>query len=140
VRRGKAAFLVAGFLIVRGSAAQNVPPFFGGGGVVAYSPTISTVNSGAVLDASAVVSNDRKYVTIGAQAQDSSLIALRDFPIASAQLGFVGGVNPGGNANGNGGGFAAPADGSPPSPAQIQRAAIAARSVLNRHGMFLLSG
>ena len=71
-----------------------------------------TVNSGAVFDAQATVSYDRKYVTIGAQAQDSRLIALRDFPIASAQLGFVGGVNPAGNAGG--GGFSAPADGSPP--------------------------
>ena len=32
-----------------------------------------------------------------------------------------------------------PADGLPPSPAIIQRAAIAARSVLNQRGMFLLS-
>jgi len=38
-------------------------------GVVASSPTISTVNSGAVFDAQATVSYDRKYVTIGAQAR-----------------------------------------------------------------------
>ena len=61
-------------ICVRFASAQNTPPFFGGG-VVANSPTISTVNSGAVFDAQAVVSHDRKYVTIGAQAQDSSLIA-----------------------------------------------------------------
>src|SRR5438046_6081058 len=78
------------------SQAQNAPPFFGGG-VVANSPTISTVNSGAVFDAQAVVSNDRKYVTIGAQAQDSRLIALRDFAGSTGpQMGLVGGVNPGG--------------------------------------------
>jgi hypothetical protein len=118
--------------------SQNAPPFFGGG-VVAYSPTISTVNSGAVFDASAVVSFDRKYVTIGAQAQDSSLIALRDFPIAQGPaLGFVGGVSPAAGA-GAPGGFAAAVDGTPPSPAQIQRAAIAARSVLNQRGMYQLA-
>ena len=115
--------------------AQTTPPFFGGG-VVANSPTISTVSSGAVFDAQAVVSNDRKYVTIGARAQDSSLIALRNFQVSSG-LGFVGGVNPGGA--GGGGSFSLPQESSPPSPNQIERAAIAARSVLSRRGMFFLA-
>ena len=138
---------IALFATASGALAQNAPPFFGGG-VVANSPTISTVNSGAVFDAQATVSYDRKYVTIGAQAQDSQLIALRDFQVSSAiQQGFVGGVNPGGGAAGGGagaggagGGMNAPiGDGNPPSPAQIQRAGIAARSVLNQRGMFLLA-
>jgi hypothetical protein len=121
---------------VRVASAQTAPPFFGGG-VVANSPTISTVSGGAVFDAQAVVSSDRKYVTIGARAEESNLIALRNFAVSTGpQMGFVGGVNPGGGAPG---GFSAPLNGLPPSPDQIERAAIAAKSVLNQRGMFLLT-
>src|SRR5262245_64894445 len=96
-------FLTIALLVASSATAQNVPQFFGGG-VLAYNPTISTVNSGAVFDATAVVSHDRKYVTIGGQAQQSNLIALRDFAVASGPAqGFVGGLNPGGGAIGGGG-------------------------------------
>src|SRR5437016_620390 len=92
--------LTIALFVASRATAQNTPRFFGGG-VVASSPTISTVSSGAVFDAQATVSYDRKYVTIGAQAQDSRLIALRDFQVTSGiQQGFVGGVNPGGGAAG----------------------------------------
>src|SRR5689334_9348418 len=86
------AFAMA-FTSARTATAQS----FFGGGAVAYDPEISTVQSGALLDAQVVVSYDRKYVTIGAQATDQRLLALRDFQIAApANQGFVGGVTPAG--------------------------------------------
>jgi hypothetical protein len=60
------------------------------------------VNSGEVLDAQAVVSNDRKYVTLNMRASSSQLLALRQFQFATVgngrPLGFVGGA---GSAAGN---------------------------------------
>jgi len=138
VRMALIAWIVALTLGAGGASAlaQNAPPFFGGG-VVAYDPTISTVNAGAVFDATAVVSHDRKYVTIGGQAQQSSVIALRNFPVVSGVgQGFVGGVDPG--AAGGGGGFSTPLDATPTSPEQILRNGVAARSILSQRGMFLL--
>jgi hypothetical protein len=133
--------IAVGFLAETRAFGQNVPPFFGGG-VVAYNPTISTVNSGAVFGATAVVSHDRKYVTIGGQAQQSNLVALRDFAVASGPAqGFVGGIDAGGGAvGGNGGGFAALPEATQSSPDQIHRNGIAAKSILSQRGMFFLSG
>ena len=73
--------------------AQVGVPFFGGG-AAAFDPEVSVVNSGAVLDAQAVVSHDRKYVTINARPTNTALLALRQFPIGSPPSGFVGGVPP----------------------------------------------
>ena len=74
--------------------AQRVP--FIGGAATGYDPEGSVVNSGAILDAQAVVSDDRKYVTINARPTNTQLLALRSFSFAgggnAAQLGFVGGA------------------------------------------------
>jgi hypothetical protein len=142
-------------LVVSHVAAQS----FFGGGVVAYDPEITTVNSGAIHDAQVVVSHDRRYVTINAQGTESKLLALHDFQIAPPLVnGFVGGVTPNGASNG-GGGFTATDDAQPAaktssrskqkqadaaksalrtSPLDIERRAIAARSILSQQGMFLL--
>src|SRR5512135_1721547 len=100
---------------------------FFGGGVVAFNPEISTVSTGTMIDAQAVVSDDHKYVTLNMQAEQSSLLSLRTFQVAAVAqnvgpaLGFVGGVNPGG---------ARPIAQMPSSsPDQIERRAIAARSI-----------
>lgn len=101
--------------------------------VVAYDPEISTVQAGAVLDAQAVVSYDRKYVTINFQAQESRPIALIAFPIVNQTPGgFVGGAMPTGQP---------PAGGavSMSSPAEIQRHATALKSVLSKPGTYLLA-
>jgi hypothetical protein len=66
------------------------------------------VNSGEVLDAQAVVSNDRKYVTLNMRASSSRLLALRQFDFATSGnnrlLGFVGGAAAAANASGAGDG------------------------------------
>ena len=73
--------------------AQRVPFFTPAG--TGFDPEISVVNSGQLLDAQAVVSDDLKYVTINARASSSKLLALREFTFQGAnggpQLGFVGG-------------------------------------------------
>lgn len=52
------------------------------------------VNTGVVSDLSATVSPDRKYVTLGVRAQQSTLIALNNFAFQrGGPAGFVGGVN-----------------------------------------------
>jgi len=104
-----------------------------GGGVVAYDPEISSVQAGAIVDAQAVVSYDRKYVTINFQGQDSRPIALYEFPVIfNASSGFVGGALPTGQP---------PSDGAVAlsSPAEIDRRAKALRSVLSHQGTFLLA-
>ena len=132
--KGLSVILAAAFVmaLTRSACAQA----FFGGGVVAFNPEISTVSSGTVIDAQAVVSYDRKYVTLNMQAQQSSLLSLRTFQVAAAAqnvgpaMGFVGGVNPGG---------ASPIVQPPSSsPDEIDRRAVAARSVLQKRGMFLL--
>ena len=90
--------LVLSFIAACGFAAstahaQRVPFFFPAG--TGFDPEISVVNSGEVLDAQAVVSNDLKYVTINARPSSSRLLALREFTFQSAggaPLGFVGGA------------------------------------------------
>ena len=124
-------FVVVG-LITTQATAQS----FFGGGAIGFEPEISTVSSGVILDVQPTVSQDLKYVTINAQAESSQLLALHQFQFASGltqqgpALGFVGTVN-----------FAPllpAAPGAGASPDQIERRAIAARSVLQRKGMFLL--
>jgi hypothetical protein len=62
-------------------------------GVSSFTPEIGVVNTGIVSDLSATVSPDRKYVTIGMRAQQSTLLALTEFRINAPQVaGFVGGV------------------------------------------------
>jgi hypothetical protein len=89
-------------LLARPSAGQLTPVV--GRGATAFDPEISVVNSGVLADAQAVVSHDRRYVTITMGASQSNLIALRPFPVqAVAGNGFVGNANPGGNAPRDGG-------------------------------------
>ena len=130
--------IVAVFVVALTTSPASAQNFFGGG-VVAYDPEISTVSSGVVMDVQPTVSYDNKYVTIGMQVQDSRLIALRNFQVAPAigsapNLGFVGNATPSPNAVGTVVAAAAPSN----SPEEIERRAIAARSVLARRGMFLL--
>jgi len=63
----------------------------------AFEPEIGVVNSGAVLDAQATVSADRKYVTMTMRASNAQLLALRTFQFqgfGNMPGGTVGGVNP----------------------------------------------
>jgi hypothetical protein len=135
------ALAAAMFLLVCASAAtaQQGPPFFGGG--TAYDPEVGVVQSGALLDASATVSADRKYVTITTGATNSDLRDLVQFPVVDI-VGFVGGVNPAGNAA-----LAGVGPDAPPAAAATNRngintspAAIANQAtVLNQRGMFLVA-
>jgi hypothetical protein len=75
---------------VRGAVAAVAPPFFAGGGNI-FDPEIDIIETGAKLDAQAVVSADRKYVTLTMRPQVSTLIALREFTFQRGQaLGPVG--------------------------------------------------
>src|SRR5437764_9210791 len=65
------------------AAAQRVPFFFPG--ATAFEPQISVVQSGALNDVQAVVSADRKYVTLNMRATNSTLLALRDFTFQNGQ-------------------------------------------------------
>jgi len=82
--------------------AQQVPPFFNGGGVGIFDPEISVVNSGVILDAQPAVSHDRRYVTINMRPTNTRLLALQSYrtsgPIVNGSLGFVGGANPFGDS------------------------------------------
>jgi hypothetical protein len=113
------------------------PPFFGGP-VTAFDIEVSIIDSGRLLDAQAVVSNDQRYVTINARADNSGLLALQQFRTQTATVGgagFVGGVDPSGKLEKTALEFS-PAAGS---PSDIDRAGHNATSVLNRRGVFLLT-
>jgi hypothetical protein len=61
-----------------------------------FEPQVDVVNSGAVLDAQATVSADRKYVTLTMRPSNAQLLALRTFQFqgGGGPGGIVGGVNP----------------------------------------------
>lgn len=98
-----------------------------------FDPEISTVSSGVLLDAQAVVSADRKYVTMNIRTQNSALVALRDFTFQTGTATTAGGSGlvgttpttpaPAGNAANA---RATPAPAAPP-PAR--------RTILDRPGM-----
>jgi hypothetical protein len=70
--------------------AQALPPFFSGD-TVGFEAQISTVDSGPALSVHANVSADRKYVTLGSQATDNTLLSLAAFRLAGPSVGgFVG--------------------------------------------------
>jgi hypothetical protein len=127
------AAIALGLFASNGRAiAQSAPPFYGGP-VTVFDVEIGIIDSGTLLDAQAVVSQDRRYVTINARPTNTGLLALQDFQtqqISTAAAGFVGGVNPGGIAQ-------------PPTghtlPSEIDRAARDAASVLNRRGVYLIA-
>ncbi len=88
--------LLVGLLLSAASttASAQVPPFFGGGGGI-FDPEIDVISSGVILDAQAVVSADRKYVTMTMRPSSTELIALREFAFqvgAGGGGGFVGGA------------------------------------------------
>lgn len=98
------------------AAAQRAfPPFFGGGQAALFDPEIGVVNSGVVNDVQAVVSHDRKYVTLNMRSDNSKLLAIRNVTFQQGPaLGFVGGAAANANVN----------------------AVAAANSVLDRAGTF----
>src|SRR6185312_9409329 len=63
-----------------------------GQGALGFDPTISTVQSGVLLDVQATVSADRKYVTLTLRPQLSNLLSLVPFAIGGS------GVIPTGNS------------------------------------------
>ncbi|MCS7032547.1 MAG: hypothetical protein NZ561_00975, partial [Phycisphaerae bacterium] len=75
-----------------------------GTGAVGFDPEISIVDSGAILDVQATVSSDRKYVTLTLRPQLARIIGFRDFQVAQATAGGVGGG--GGTGGGAPGGVA----------------------------------
>ncbi len=78
-----------------------VPPF-NSNGVATFDPVIDTVQSGALLDAQATVSADRKYVTLTMRPQLSTVIAFFTFQFqGDPNQAFVGNPLPAnGAANG----------------------------------------
>jgi hypothetical protein len=108
--------VVALFVTLAAGVEARGQNFFGGGGA-AFDPEIDVVESGALLDASATVSADRKYVTLTARPQLSTLVALRQFT-------FQGGGGPVGFNNGQPGQPAvngAPAANNAPAAAAVPR-------------------
>src|SRR5204863_7176259 len=57
-----------------------------GSNAVGFDPTISTVQSGVLLDVQATVSADRKYVTLTLRPQLSNLLALVPFAIGGSTV------------------------------------------------------
>jgi hypothetical protein len=69
------------------------------GGAAIFEPEIDIVNSGAILDAQATVSADRKYVTMTMRPQNTQLLSIQNFTFQTAAGvplpgGVIGGVNP----------------------------------------------
>jgi hypothetical protein len=129
-------------LILSATARAQTVPFFSGG-VVAFDPEVSVIPSGALLNATAVASQDRKYVTIGGGATNARLQSLQTFPVNVPQ-GFVGGISlPSGaavNAVATNAGAASSGGQvqlSAPSPDIIERSAKS--WVFTRQGMYLLA-
>lgn len=71
--------LIAAFMVTLFAATESHAQNFFGGNNTAFDPEVSIVESGAKLDVQATVSHDRKYVTMTARPQLSTLIALREF-------------------------------------------------------------
>jgi hypothetical protein len=114
-------------LIAVPAFAQTTPAFFGPG-IVAYDPQPAVVQSGALLNPQATVSNDEKYATITTGGVNSRLRSLTPFPVAQTNIGFVGGVN-----------LDSPANNSlaQPSPDQIDR--VGKSWILARQGIYLVT-
>ena len=88
-------FIILTTTLLLSSIASAQVPFFTPG-VSSFTPQIDVVNSGILHDVQAVVSPDRKYVTLNMRPQSSELIVLREFSFQNPQLaafsGFVGGL------------------------------------------------
>ncbi|HET6248953.1 MAG TPA: hypothetical protein VFE47_14750 [Tepidisphaeraceae bacterium] len=126
----RSGVIVFGILLLAQSARAQVPFFFRGAS--AFTPEISIVNTGALLDMQATVSADRKYVTLNARPQNSTLLALRSFNFQQGGTNF-GNVGDPPRAN-NAGGSAVRT-----SPSDILAHARSEASVLRKSGMSLVS-
>ena len=98
--------LLAGVLALFSLPARAQVPFVGAGAAI-FDPEISVVQSGVILDAQAVVSADRKYVTMTTRFQQSTLLNLQEFAFQTGgapggQVGGGGQVGAAGAANVNG--------------------------------------
>jgi hypothetical protein len=87
-------------LALPSAKAQVVPPFFGPG-ANSFTPQIGIVSTGVVNDVQAVVSSDRKYVTLTMRPSSANLLALRDFTFQNGAVSGIVGQNPPGNGLGN---------------------------------------
>ena len=146
--------LACGIVIVAvgsvATAARGQVPFFFPG-TTSFEPQIGIVESGVGQDVQAVVSADRKYVTLNMRVTNSQLLALRSFTFlngaGAAQnnppLGIVGlpPTNPAPPRKGGAkaGAAAATASASPvlTSPSEIKRAVN--RAILERQGMYRIA-
>ena len=81
----RVSFCVVGLLAFAQSARAQAPFFFPGAN--SFTPQISVVESGAVMDVQATVSYDRKYVTLNMRSQNSTLLALRQFTFQNGRQG-----------------------------------------------------
>jgi hypothetical protein len=99
--RTRILFLLASVLLPAVPAAAQAPPFFGGGGGI-FDPEIDVVESGILLDAQAVVSADRKYVTLTNRFQNTDLISIQEFAFQVGAGGGPGGQLGGGQVGGAG--------------------------------------
>jgi len=146
----RSAVVVAGaWLVVFAPAARGqvvVNPFFSGEPAI-FDPEIGTINSGVVNDVQAVVSADRKYVTLTMRPTNSTLVAIQSFavqtgPMIPGPLGFAGGVvfgEGGGGGDRGGGGASGPGDQLWPSAAGSNSSA-GRVPILLRRGMTRLGG
>jgi hypothetical protein len=104
MRNAPLALAATGLLLLAYAPARAQVPFFNGNAGI-FDPEISVVNSGVVLDAQAVVSADRKYVTLTTRFQQAQLLDLQEFAfqtgggVAGGQVGGRGAA--GGAAQGN---------------------------------------
>lgn len=123
-------------LLCTASVHAQARPFFNGG-ATAFDPEISVVNSGAILDAQAVVSPDRKYVTLNMRPTNASLLALRAFTFQNGNQGNPGFVGLGPIVNPADAGPAGAPHGSATPPAAPPKAPAppAHPTVLHRSGM-----
>jgi len=89
------AAMLVGALAAPAYAQRFNRDFYNYGGVALYNPEIGLVMSGPLLVARPIVSADRKYVTMGVQAQITQVVRIEQFPVAGiGYAGFVGGARP----------------------------------------------
>jgi hypothetical protein len=101
MRYAPLALAAAGFLLLAHAPAKAQAPFFNGNAGI-FDPEISVVNSGVVFDTQAVVSADRKYVTLTGRVSQAQLLSLQEFRFQTG-AGVPGGQVGGGGAAGGGG-------------------------------------
>ena len=154
MKHTRLALPAAGVLLLCSLPARAQVPFVGAG-VGIFDPEISVVQSGVILDAQAVVSADRKYVTMTTRFQSAQLLNLREFAFqtgggAGGQVGGAGNVGAAGAANVNGRGAAEADDAAnnsgrsqhplprKPYPVPGKPKPVEAESILDKEGMTLI--